>query len=140
MRLDLSRVPVVNRDRVLSFERRAWERVARVGGAMAAFYDEDGAVCLTRVELVDASVSGLGLRCPMAIAPGTRFSLFAGGLPLPHVSGVVVRCEVESAQWCPADRDTLESERRMRIGADDPEGDGVAFRVGLRCDSRVAAA
>jgi hypothetical protein len=95
----------------LRLERRLAERRPVRGGAMAAFFDEDGALSLTRVELVDASGGGMGLRCPVAVEPGVRFSLYSGTIPLPHTTGVVARCEEE----------------------------GEEFRVGLRCDRRMAA-
>ena len=98
-------------DRTLPFERRAGERVDLSGGAMAAFYDEDGAFGLTRVELVDTSGAGIGMRCPVQVAPGVRFSLYSGSIPLPHQTGIVVRCSRE----------------------------GEEFRIGLRCDRRKAA-
>lgn len=95
----------------LRLERRSGERRAQPGAAMAAFFDEDGALSLTRVELMDSSPGGLGLRCPVEIEPGVRFSLYSGSIPLPHTTGVVARCE--------------------------PDGDD--FRIGLRCDLRLAA-
>lgn len=98
-------------DRTLPFERRSGERVGLNGGAMAAFYDEDGAIGLTRVELVDTSGAGIGMRCPVRIEPGVRFSLYSGSIPLAHQSGTVVRCSRE----------------------------GEEFRIGLRCDRRKAA-
>jgi hypothetical protein len=78
---------------------------------MAAFYDEDGALSLTRVELVDASGAGLGLLCPVEVETGARFCLYSGATRLPHTTGVVARC-VPEGEW---------------------------FRVGLRCAGRVAA-
>lgn len=78
---------------------------------MAAFFDDDGALSLTRVELTDESRAGLGLLCPVEVPRGTRFSLYASGAPLPHTTGIVARCA--------------------------PEGED--FRVGLRCDQRLAA-
>jgi hypothetical protein len=91
-------------------DRRTSERVRRTGAAMAAFFDEDGALSLTRVELVDVSEGGMGLVCPVDVEPGVRFSLY-WGTSHPHSTGVVVRCS--------------------------PEGED--FRVGLRCDGRLAA-
>lgn len=77
---------------------------------MAAFFDEDGALSLTRVEVVDVSDSGLGLICPVEVPPGVRFSLYSGS-SLPHTTGTVARCA--------------------------PEGED--FRIGLCCDRRLAA-
>lgn len=95
----------------LKIDRRASMRTERTGSAMAAFFDEDGALSLTRVMLADESRSGLGLVCPVEVPRGTRFSLYSPGCPLPHTTGVVARCV--------------------------PEGEN--FRVGLRCDQRLAA-
>ena len=95
----------------LRLERRDGEREPREGWAMAAFYDEDGALSLTQVELVDASGAGLGLWCPVEVEPGARFCLYSGATRLPHTTGVVARCV--------------------------PDEDG--FRVGLKCAGRMAA-
>jgi len=95
----------------LKIDRRSSSRAARTGSAMAAFFDDDGALSLTRVELADESRSGLGLVCPVEVPRGTRFSLYTTGCSLPHTTGVVARCV--------------------------PEGED--FRVGLRCDHRLAA-
>lgn len=92
-------------------ERRDGDRRPLAGAAMAAFYDDDGALSLTRVQLLDWSPRGLGLRCPMPIEPGTRFCLYTEALALPHTTGVVARCIP----------------------------DGEEFRIGLRCDARLAA-
>lgn len=92
-------------------DRRTGERLPRSGSAMAAFFDDDGALSLTRVELADESLAGLGLVCPVEVPRGTRFSLYSTGTPLPHTTGIVARCS--------------------------PEGED--FRIGLRCDQRIAA-
>ena len=98
-------------DTQLKLDRRSWARSPRSGSAMAAFFDEEGALSLTRVELTDESQGGLGLICPVEVPRGTRFSLYAGNIALPHTTGIVARCT--------------------------PEGED--FRVGLRCDQRIAA-
>jgi hypothetical protein len=95
----------------IRFERRGCDRLLQTGSAMAAFFDDDGALSLTRVELLDFSPGGLGLRCPVDIEPGVRFCLYSNAMRLPHTTGIVARCE-----------------------PDDEE-----FRVGLRCDARLAA-
>lgn len=97
--------------RPFRFERRAEGREAVGGEAMAAFYDEDGALSLTRVELVDESVHGMGLRSPVRVEAGVRFSLHAHGRRLAHTTGMVARCEAAGEKW----------------------------RVGLRCDPKRAA-
>ncbi len=99
MRLDLATVPLCNRDKMLRLdrcERRAWIRRPEQGTAMAAFYDADGAICLTRVELRDASATGLGIRSPLRIDAGSRVCLYTNDVISahgPHLSATVVRCE-----------------------------------------------
>lgn len=95
----------------IRLERRADERTPIAGSVMGAFVDDEGAFTLTRVELLDESAAGLGLLSPVHIEPGRRFTLYAGPMQVAHDSGVVARCE--------------------------PDGD--AYRVGLRCDRRLAA-
>jgi predicted N-acetyltransferase YhbS len=95
----------------LRLERRAEERSPLSGSVMGAFVDDEGAFTLTRVELIDESAAGLGLLSPVEIQPGRRFTLYVGPLHVAHDSGVVARCEMED------------------------EG----YRVGLRCDGRMAA-
>jgi hypothetical protein len=97
--------------RPFRFERRVEGRQESSGEAMAAFYDEDGALSLTRVTLVDESVHGLGLVSPVAVEPGVRFGLHARGRVLAHTTGVVARCSPKGEVWS----------------------------VGLRCDPRRAA-
>lgn len=89
---------------------------------MAAFYDEDGAMCLTRVELLDTSPGGLGLRCPVEIPAGTRFWLYSPAARLPHVTGRVVHC----------DPDVCDGMLR-----EDGDSDGTSYRIGLRCEGGV---
>jgi hypothetical protein len=107
----LSEGMAVDLQRDMKLDRRAWARTPRTGSAMAAFFDEDGALSLTRVELTDESQGGLGLLCPVEVPRGVRFSLYSTGIPLPHTTGVVARCEAL----------------------------GEEFRIGLRCDQRMAA-
>ena len=85
--------------RPFRFERRAEGREGISAEAMAAFYDEDGALSLTRVRLVDESVHGLGLVSPVAVEAGVRFSLHARGTTLAHTTGVVARCEARGEEW-----------------------------------------
>lgn len=51
-------------------ERRGTERVRARGQGVATFVDPDGRLWLTRVTLVDRSGDGLGVRCPVKVAPG----------------------------------------------------------------------
>ncbi|MEX2218124.1 MAG: hypothetical protein WD749_05135 [Phycisphaerales bacterium] len=95
----------------IPFERRAHKRDDRSGSAMAAFYDASGDLTLCPVTLVDRSCAGLGVLCEIAAAPGSRFTLYGSDLPVPHMQGVVARCDRA----------------------------GRGFRLGLRCDARLAA-
>jgi hypothetical protein len=108
----LKRRPIAALDvRPFRFERRAEGRTTIEGSAMAAFYDEDGALSLTHVRLLDQSEHGLGLISPVRVEPGASFSLHARGRSLPHTTGTVARC----------------------VEAED------GFTIGLRCDPRRAA-
>ena len=97
--------------RPFRFERRTEGRETASGEAMAAFFDDDGALGLTRVRLVDFSDHGAGLICPVEVEPGARFCLYSDSVPLPHTTGFVACCRVEGEDW----------------------------RIGLRCDRRRAA-
>lgn len=108
----------------MRFDRRLYPRVPREGTAMAAFYDDDGAVALTRVELVDASLTGLGLRSTMPIPVGARVSVYFQNIPLAHSTGRVVRCDV----------DTTTSPARAEA-SDDAESDTTTYRLGLALDT-----
>ena len=85
--------------RPFRFERRSEGRERASGEAMAAFYDEDGALSLTRVKLVDTSVHGMGLESPVRVEPGVRFSLHERGGTLAHTTGVVARCDARGDSW-----------------------------------------
>ena len=97
--------------RPFRFERRCEGRQATDGEAMAAFFDQDGALALTRVRLVDESDNGLGLVSPVRVEAGVRFCLYASGRALAHSTGVVARCHPQGEEW----------------------------RVGLRCERATAA-
>lgn len=56
--------------REASQERRDAERVRARGQGVATFVDPDGRLWLTRITLVDRCGGGLGVRCPVRVAPG----------------------------------------------------------------------
>ena len=85
--------------RPFRFERRSEGRYALEGEAMAAFYNDEGALSLTVVTLVNESSRGLGLVSPVRVEPGAMFSLHARGRPLPHATGVVARCDGIEGGW-----------------------------------------
>lgn len=89
-------------------ERRTGERVKARGQGVATFIDPDGRLWLTRVTLVDRSVDGIGIRCPVRVTPGASF-----------------RCSVDGR----IDSGSVAHTR----------GRGGAYRVGLRCERRMAA-
>ncbi|GEM_PF-846372 len=80
---------------VLSFprERRKLPRRVVKGNAMAIFASGRGAGTLTRVELLDASWTGLGLKSTMVVEPGTSVSVIPEHAMSPRHVGIVVRCE-----------------------------------------------
>lgn len=95
----------------LVFERRSACRTPLEGRAMAAFTDPSGGVAIAYVELLDESTDGLGMRCALDVAVGSKVTLY--NLP----------------------RSTSEKGTVVRSSA----VDGVS-RIGCRVDySRVAA-
>jgi hypothetical protein len=92
-------------------ERRKEERQPLTGSATAAFYEEDGGVCLTRVELLDVSRDGYGVRVSAPIAAGAGFVLNGPHVPGAQISGFVGSCTA----------------------------DGDGYRLGLVCSQPVAA-
>ncbi|MBU6412563.1 MAG: PilZ domain-containing protein [Planctomycetes bacterium] len=76
----------------LTVDRRTSIRLPMTGVAMAAFDDGEGGTILTSVELTDTSAAGLGIRCPVKVTPGTRFSLYSDGATWTPRTGTVSRC------------------------------------------------
>ncbi len=74
-------------------ERRTTPRAKVNGQAMAVFSSESSAGSLTYVSLVDASGNGLGVISPIAVEPGTAFSMVPETGNFPRAVGVVVRCD-----------------------------------------------
>ncbi len=74
------------------FDRRNSPRTRASGLAMGTFAKPDGQTALVRVELIDASRSGVGVRSPKPVAIGTVFSLFPDDAFAPSVRGIVARC------------------------------------------------
>jgi hypothetical protein len=92
-----SRKPLLAADRPepaapIPFDRRRHPRSPSEGTLMAAFVCDRAGITLARVERLDTSRHGAGLRCPLEIEPGTRFSLQREGSPLSNDRGVVARC------------------------------------------------
>jgi PilZ domain. len=96
----------------LRINRRGSPRRGVMLDAIAVVKTRAGQQAMARVELLDASVRGLGLASPMPIAVGAEVKLHFNGQPLPGRSGRVVRCQ---------------------------ESVGGMYRVGLVTDALVAA-
>lgn len=78
--------------RIRKLDRRHDERANIDGEGLAAFVDGEGGAKVCKVQFVDASALGLGVRCGIAVTPGSRFTLRPErGLTQAH-SGVVCRC------------------------------------------------
>lgn len=93
----------------LHFERRRAGRTRARGQGVATFVEPDGRLWLTRVNLLDRSDAGLGVRSPVPVAPGASFTLSVGGGPTQE--GVVAHARAR----------------------------GGTYRLGLRCARRLAA-
>jgi hypothetical protein len=100
-------------DEPISSDRRKLPRRAMTGGAMAVFSNGIGAGTLARVELLDASWTGIGVKSPIPVDPGAGVSLVPDSPMWPRQTGIVVRC------------------------SEDPQG---GYRVGILSRSRRAAA
>ncbi len=74
-------------------ERRRGPRARLAGQAMAVFSAGTSAGSLTFVTLIDASWGGLGVLSPIAVEPGTAFSMVPDAGSFPRAVGMVVRCE-----------------------------------------------
>jgi hypothetical protein len=97
--------------RIRKLDRRHDERQTIMGEGIAAFIDGEGGAKVCKIEFIDASGMGLGVRCGIAVAPGARFTLRPdSGLSRAH-SGVVSRCT----------------------------SDGEGYRLGLRLSLAAAA-
>ncbi|MDX2130792.1 MAG: hypothetical protein SFY69_01910 [Planctomycetota bacterium] len=97
----------------LESDRRKTPRRTMNGGAMAVFSDGPGPGTLSRVEVLDASWTGIGVRSPAPVMPGSSVSLVPESPMWPRQTGIVVRCE--------------------------PDGQG-AYRVGIMSKRRSAVA
>ena len=76
----------------LKFDRRSSIRLPMTAVAMATFALDDGGTVLTGVEIVETSAVGMGIRSPVEVKIGTRFSLFPDKNNWPAKEGIVSRC------------------------------------------------
>lgn len=74
-------------------ERRRAPRRRVSGAAMAVFATGKAAGTLTRVDLLDASYTGLGFMSPVSVEPGTSVSVIPEHAMSPRQVGIVIRCE-----------------------------------------------
>lgn len=74
-------------------DRRRVPRRPMPGGGMAVFSNSFGAGTLVRVDLIDASWTGVGIKSPVRVEPGSSFSLVPDSPMWPRQTGIVVRCE-----------------------------------------------
>lgn len=77
----------------IEMERRKTPRRPINSGAMAVFSSQPGAGTLARVDVIDASWTGIGVRSPIAVDRGSSVSLVPESPAWPRQIGVVVRCE-----------------------------------------------
>jgi len=77
----------------LHLERRRSPRRPLEETATAVFRDGHERFGLTRVLVVDSSHTGLGLKVLQNFDLGTRVTLTANNMPMPHRGGTVVRCD-----------------------------------------------
>lgn len=82
----------------LRIERRGWPR-ANCEEAVTAVFSDDARMGVTRMDVVDKSLTGLGARCRNELAPGMRVRLTAPGVNIPTRSGTVVRCIPEADHY-----------------------------------------
>ena len=99
-------------------ERRRAPRRRVSGAAMAVFATGKAAGTLTRVDLLDASYTGLGIVSPVEVEPGTSCSIIPEHAMSPRQIGIVIRCERH-----------------------DDEDTGLAgYRLGVQCRAQKAVA
>jgi hypothetical protein len=80
-------------------ERRRAPRRTVSGAAMAVFASGKAAGALTRVELCDASYTGIGVLSPIEVEPGTSCSIIPEQAMSPRQIGIVIRCEKCPSGW-----------------------------------------
>src|SRR4051812_42350852 len=83
----------------LRFDRRKLPRRPINGHAMAVFTEGKNAGRLLRVELVDASWTGIGVRTAEPVGVGASCSLTPEDSMWPRQVGIVLRCEKDGEGW-----------------------------------------
>ncbi len=92
-------------------ERRLESRQPAGGRAIVTIREQGQMPILAPVELLDASEHGVGIRSEKPAMPGAAVRLYFHGEVMPGRTGVVARCD----------------------------RDGEGWRLGVRCDMRMAA-
>ena len=77
----------------ITFDRRRLPRKVMKGHAMAVLTQGLCAASVVRIELQDGSHTGLGIKSPVPVEPGTSFSLIPEHPMMPRAVGIAVRCE-----------------------------------------------
>lgn len=96
---DLPRFVEQVEERIRANDRRREDRTALEGSGVAVFNDRDGGAKICKIDFVDASGTGLGVVCGLAVEPGTPFMFRPdSGLKRAH-SGRVVRCIREGDRY-----------------------------------------
>lgn len=76
----------------VSAERRRCPRRLVEEVVTAVFSNGPERLGLARMVLIDSSHTGMGLLTSTQLDEGTRVTLTSNNIPMPHKSGVVVRC------------------------------------------------
>lgn len=76
----------------LRMERRRFPRRIIEAKVTAVFTSEDGRMGVMPLELTDTSITGMGARCTMEIAAGTKIMICPTNVPVPSRSCTVVHC------------------------------------------------
>lgn len=83
----------------LRLDRRRAARVPAVGVSHATFSDGLGRFGVARLELIDRSFEGLGVRTDTGLPVGARVSICPPGGSVPTLTTIVVRCEPEQGGY-----------------------------------------
>lgn len=81
-------------------ERRACRRTRVCGDATIAFESpEEGGPSTRRIDLIDASIGGLGIRSDHPVQVGSRFTLFPSKVRTSSWTGSVARCMADGPSY-----------------------------------------
>lgn len=83
----------------IAFDRRRLPRKQMSGFAMTVFSFGFAAGTVARVELVDGSHTGLGIKSPVPVEPGAAFSMVPEDRLMPRQVGIAVRCELVDGEY-----------------------------------------